>query len=80
MIPSENIPTFWIFLYWLNPLHYTLEGLFMTQFNDDNTAITLITGGVTNAQAYVANAFSEWSYAHRYGDAVALVIFIMCLR
>jgi hypothetical protein len=52
----------------------------MTQFNDDNTAITLITGGVTNAQAYVANAFSEWSYAHRYGDAVALVIFIMCLR
>lgn len=80
MIPSQNIPTFWVFLYWLNPLHYALEGLFTTQFKDDNTDITLITGGTTTAEAYVKDAFSEWSYSHRYGDAVALVIFIIVLR
>ena len=80
MIAPQDIPTFWLFLYWTNPLHYALEGLFMTQFHDDDTAITLISGFKTTAEEFVNSFFSTWSYNHRYGDAVALLIFIVALR
>ena len=39
LIRPSNIPTFWIFMYWLLPGHYVLEGLLVTQFNDDATVI-----------------------------------------
>jgi hypothetical protein len=80
MIPSQSIPTFWLFVYWINPLHYALEGLFMTQFNGDRTPITLYTGYQTTAQEYVGMVFEEWSFKHRGGDIAALLIFIAALR
>ena len=80
MLRSETIPTFWIFVYWLDPLHYTLEGIYMTQFHGDDTKITTLTGQVMTAQGYVEKFFSEWDYKHRYGDAVALLLFIIALR
>lgn len=80
MIRSESIPDFWIFLYWLDPLHYSLEGLFMTQFHQDGTKITLFNGQDITAQDYVESFFSEWDYKHRYGDVFALLIFIVVLR
>ena len=36
--PSE-IPTFWIFAYWCFPGHYIMEGIFMTQYDGDDTPI-----------------------------------------
>lgn len=36
--PSE-IPSAWIFMYWVTPGHYIYEGLMMTQFKDDETKI-----------------------------------------
>ena len=80
MIPAQNIPTFWLFVYWINPLHYALEGLFVTQFNGDNTVITLYNGYHTTAEKYVGLVFSEWSFKHRGGDIAALLIFIVFLR
>jgi len=38
-IRPENIPPFWIFLYWILPGHYTYEGLLISQFNNDETPI-----------------------------------------
>ncbi len=80
MIPSQNIPTFWLFAYWINPLHYALEGLFFTQFNGDNTKITLYNGYQITAEKFVGIVFEEWSYRHRGGDIAALLIFIIFLR
>lgn len=39
LIRPSNIPTFWIFMYWLLPGHYILEGLLVTQFYNDETLI-----------------------------------------
>lgn len=80
MIRSEEIPDFWLFLYWLNPMHFALHGLFVTQFHNDNTRITLFSGEETTAEAYVNGYFSEWAYRERYGVAIALLIFIVVLR
>ena len=39
LVRPSDIPTFWIFMYWLMPGHYILEGLLTTQFNGDTTEI-----------------------------------------
>lgn len=42
MIQPQNIPSFWTFVYWLNPLHYAFEGIVMVQFHGDNTQVCII--------------------------------------
>lgn len=44
LIRPQNIPSFWIFMYWLMPGHYILEGLLMTQFDGDDTPIQATPG------------------------------------
>ena len=44
LIRPENIPNFWIFMYWILPGHYILEGLLTTQFDGDDTPILASTG------------------------------------
>merc|ERR1712003_331406 len=39
LIQPQYIPNFWIFMYWLLPGHYILEGLLTTQYENDNTQI-----------------------------------------
>mmetsp|Transcript_14711 Transcript_14711/g.22140 ORF Transcript_14711/g.22140 Transcript_14711/m.22140 type:complete len:537 (+) Transcript_14711:2-1612(+) len=39
LIRPQFIPPFWMWGYWLFPLHYVLEGLFTSQFQGDNTTI-----------------------------------------
>merc|ERR1712021_299860 len=40
LIQPQNIPKFWIFMYWILPGHYILEGLLTTQYDGDETPIT----------------------------------------
>jgi ABC-type multidrug transport system ATPase subunit/ABC-type multidrug transport system permease subunit len=81
MIPSQSIPTFWLFIYWINPLHYALEGLITTQFHQDGTLITLFNGGdQMTAKDYIYTVFEQWSFQHRWGDFGALILFIVLLR
>lgn len=44
LIRPNEIPTFWVFAYWLMPGHYVLEGLLTTQFNNDDTQIEASVG------------------------------------
>lgn len=39
LIRPQFISSFWIFLYWLMPSHYILEGLLLSQYHNDNTPI-----------------------------------------
>lgn len=81
MIKPEDFPTFWIFMYWLDPLHYALEGLITTQFNRDSTVIS-VTGSqyATTTSTFVQSFYSEWKYSHRGGDVLGLLLFIVLLR
>ncbi|RYH32061.1 hypothetical protein EON65_01215 [archaeon] len=77
LIPEQSYPPFWLFMYWLNPLHYCLEALFMTQFHGDTTEITGPDGSITTAQAFIEDvAFEKWSYEHLWYDILALCLFI----
>lgn len=77
LIAEQNMPTFWLFMYWLNPLHYAFEGLTLTQFNDDTTTISTLTGDITTAEEYIFNVrFTTWSYDHVGYDVLALCLYI----
>ena len=77
LIAEQNFPTFWLFMYWLNPLHYALEGLIMSQFHEDTTPIKTLNGDIMTAEDYVNNVqFSSWSYDNRGYDVLALCLFI----
>lgn len=45
-IRPESIPVFWIFMYWVLPGHWIFEGIFMSQFENDNTLIVASPGSV----------------------------------
>ena len=36
MIKYEDFPNFWSFMYWLDPLHYTIEGICDDDEDDDD--------------------------------------------
>lgn len=81
MIKLKDYPDFWVFMYWLNPMHYALEGLVVTQFNRDSTPI-VITGTIdsVSASTYVANFYSDWKFSSRGYDILALCLFIIFNR
>jgi hypothetical protein len=39
LIRPQSIKSFWIWAYWILPLHYVLEGLLTSQFEGDQTPI-----------------------------------------
>eukprot|EP00981_Chlorochromonas_danica_P004848 scaffold974_cov176-Ochromonas_danica.AAC.5 len=43
LIAGDKFPDFWIFMYWLNPLHYS-----SIQFKDDHTLIKTSNWAVTD--------------------------------
>eukprot|EP00981_Chlorochromonas_danica_P010362 scaffold3153_cov253-Ochromonas_danica.AAC.3 len=75
LITEEAFPQFWTFMYWLDPLHYGLEGLFVTMFHDDTTKITSSDGTKMTAQYYINHeAFTTWKYGHVGLDVMALLL------
>eukprot|EP00981_Chlorochromonas_danica_P002643 scaffold519_cov179-Ochromonas_danica.AAC.2 len=73
LITQDSFPTFWLFVYWLNPFHYALEGLIMTQFHKDDTVITTSNGEKVTAEYYITEVqFKDWSYDHVGYDVLAL--------
>ncbi len=77
LIAEQNFPTFWLFMYWLNPLHYALEGLIMSQFHGDTTLITTMNRTKMTAEKYMTEyQFTTWSYSNIGYDVLAMCIFI----
>lgn len=75
LIAEQAFPDFWTFMYWLDPLHYALEGLFMTMFHDDTTKITSSDGTKMTAQYYITqDVFTTWKYDHVGIDVMALLL------
>lgn len=95
LIQPQNINNFWIFMYWLLPGHYILEGLLMTQYENDDTQIRAQLGSPfynylncanpTNcsgsAMAWVDSFFGgEFSSAHVPYDILYLIGVIVLTR
>lgn len=79
LIGQQNFPSFWLFMYWLDPLHYALEGLITTQFHQDSTAIRTMDGTIMTAEDYIQHVhFPSWNYDHVGYDVLALCLFIGC--
>jgi hypothetical protein len=70
-----------VFRYWLNPLHYVIEGLVTTQFHGDYSLIS-ITGSteVMTAQSFVSSFYSDWRFKTRGYDIMALCLFAIALK
>jgi hypothetical protein len=86
LIKYETLPSFWKFMYWLNPLHYAMEGIIVTQYHNDQSIITVTGGGegggvvTMTTHDFLILFFPSWSYANRLGDVLALVIIIVALK
>jgi ABC-type multidrug transport system ATPase subunit/ABC-type multidrug transport system permease subunit len=78
LIGQQDYPTFWLFMYWLDPLHYALEGLITSQFHDDTSPITTMNGNTTTAENYIQDIqFPSWNYSSIGFDVLALCLFIV---
>lgn len=92
--PSE-IPTFWIFMYWITPGHYIFEGIFMSQYENDSTPIEALPGSpffialgctaaeercVGTAEQWVQTSFADWSIDSIRWNVLYLVILVVMTR
>eukprot|EP00596_Hydrurales_sp_CCMP1899_P009612 CAMPEP_0119038002 /NCGR_PEP_ID=MMETSP1177-20130426/6649_1 /TAXON_ID=2985 /ORGANISM="Ochromonas sp, Strain CCMP1899" /LENGTH=1597 /DNA_ID=CAMNT_0006999999 /DNA_START=48 /DNA_END=4838 /DNA_ORIENTATION=+ len=72
-IKEQDFPVFWTFMYWLNPLHYCLEGLNMSQFHQDNTRVMRTDGTITSAENWINEFYSTWSFSNVHVRDVAVL-------
>ena len=78
LIAESSFPTFWLFVYWLNPLHYCLEGLITAMFHGDDTPITMMNQEVVTAEEYIRDyQLTTWKYDHIGLDVLAMCIYIL---
>lgn len=90
LIQLQNMPTFWIFMYWLDPLHYALEALISAMFKGDTTLITLTqpppsglipdANGQVTAEQFIRAYYPSWSYDNIGYDILALCLFVLAAR
>ena len=81
IIKYETLPSFWRFMYWLNPLHYAMEGILMTQYYSNHNLILITeTNQYIPISEFLKLFFPSWSYSNRLYDILALVIIIVVLK
>jgi hypothetical protein len=67
--------------YWMDPLHYAIEGIVTTQFHGDHSIVSVVgSTEVTTAQTFVAEFYPDWRYESRGYDVMALCLFIIAFR
>jgi len=81
LVPEPSIPRFWIWLYWVNPLRFVLEGLCTVQFHCDGgitdcPTVTLASGISITKSAFIESVQSfGMNYDNRWIDVGVLLIF-----
>jgi len=85
LIPPSLIPTGWKFLYYLNPMHYALEGIAMTQYHGTNSEVSVVEISAdgepyvvrSSAEVVVFNFFGgQFEWNNRFWDLGVLLLFI----
>jgi len=82
MINANTMAKGWKILYWLSPLHYTLEGLISTQFHGDTTLVeNVLTRELVTAEEFVYTSLGgTFRYDNRFYDLAVLLGCITLLQ
>lgn len=76
-----NIPSYWEFVYWINPLRYLLEGIILTQFHSNSERILRFDGTISSVAEYVSEHFgNQFEFDTRFRSLGILVLFIVATR
>uniref|UniRef100_A0ACD5YHJ1 Uncharacterized protein n=1 Tax=Avena sativa TaxID=4498 RepID=A0ACD5YHJ1_AVESA len=57
IVPAPQIPRWWIWLYYISPLSWTLNVFFTTQFGDDNDRMINVFGETKSVAAFMKDYF-----------------------
>jgi ABC-type multidrug transport system permease subunit len=90
LIRPSDIPPFWVFMYWVMPGHYLFEGIFMSQYSGDDTAIAASPGSsffvflgckagqecTGTAEQWVDANFVDWSVDSIYWNVLYFVVLL----
>lgn len=88
-ITPDYIPGGWMFMYWLAPIHYVLEGLIVTQFHGANAEVTGAPGYGNDPPTLSRFYTSHWKdsyfggmyvWSHRFQNMIILLAFILFFR
>jgi len=85
LVPKINIPTFWIWLYWLSPIHYALEAITVTQYYCEGPTcpeIPVVVGHTIEIQTiwnFIVNTYG-FNYSNRWTDYLAILAFLVGFR
>jgi len=85
LVPKGNIPNFWIWLYWLSPIHYALEAITVTQYYCDSPTCPVISvvQGTKSVQMTTWNFIQTtygFSYGNRWTDYLVILAFLFGFR
>ena len=95
LIRPSDIPAFWLFMYWITPGHYIFEGIFMSQYNGDNTVIEASPGSPFfmsledcrsgppcsgTAEQWVDANFTDWSVDNIRWSILYLFVLVFLTR
>lgn len=84
-ITPDNIPDAWIFVYWLAPIHYALEGIIVTQFHGADNVIEDLPDEPT-VEFHTTTHDSDghfggfFVYSHRFQNIILLAVFCAFFR
>eukprot|EP00635_Sarcinochrysidales_sp_CCMP3193_P013333 CAMPEP_0118911282 /NCGR_PEP_ID=MMETSP1166-20130328/13044_1 /TAXON_ID=1104430 /ORGANISM="Chrysoreinhardia sp, Strain CCMP3193" /LENGTH=1491 /DNA_ID=CAMNT_0006850763 /DNA_START=64 /DNA_END=4539 /DNA_ORIENTATION=- len=84
-ITPNKIPDHWIFTYWISPIHYSLEGMIVTQFNDADLALRDIPGNPSVADFTTSHSSDShfggfFTYSHRFQNIIILLVICAVFR
>ncbi|KQJ92711.1 ABC transporter G family member 41 isoform X2 [Brachypodium distachyon] len=57
IVPAPQIPRWWIWLYYISPMSWTLNVFFTTQFGDDNDRMIVVFGETKSVTAFMRDYF-----------------------
>ncbi|KAI4335797.1 hypothetical protein L6164_014407 [Bauhinia variegata] len=77
MIPHKRIPIWWRWYYWANPVAWTLYGLFVSQYSDDNNLVKLSDGKSSSSiRQLLGHVFG---YRHDFLSVAAAMVAGFCI-
>ncbi len=65
LISPEKIPLWWIWVYWINPLRYALQGLVVNELRDGKEYLNEATGGLASGDDLL-DFLGGWSFSQRW--------------
>ena len=84
-ITPDKIPDYWLFAYWIAPVHYVFEGIVVTQYHGSSLRLDDIPGAPTLSR-YFASHWDDshfggmFAYSHRWQNVAILLVMITVCR